>query len=555
MQAPRAAAGELAGAARRISVPRVLREHGVVLALGGLVAVQWLAILAFALTVRHNGWLYYQGGDQLWHYTTASFLADGDLPFTTVGFAWPFALLPVAAAAGPQYLDALPAIVLLNVLVLLPAAVLLVYALGARLAGRAVGLLAAALWVVLPWAAVPLFDHGYHEKYVEQFLTQPMGLTGMSDLPSTVALLGAAVLTARVLERDDVWAGAAAGLATGIAIGVKPSVAIALPAFAVAAALAGRWRALLGAGAGLALPLLALIVWKARGVGYLPAFALGEPSAFAAGGVFEPVDKYVDWSLDHARRLERDLRGEFFSVRVLELLPLAGVVGLFRRTPPGAVLVGGWFVLVVLVRAGSPLSSIDNGSFLRYLMPAFPAFCVLAASVLLLVPSLGGRLAAMPGPPPPGRRASFWITATLAVATAAVLGATALATPLEDPVAVRAQPGQPMIPVVDDFEPEITADGRRIDLRWKPAPGTNAATFYRVFRGQGETDLDCSGSGAIDCTLAMQPVGETREPSFSEEPPGAGRWIYRVSVAANWLDDTTQGDPTLLSRPVVVTTR
>ena len=83
MQAPRALGGELAGAARRISVPRVLREHGVAIALGGLVVVQWLAILAFALTVRHNGWLYYQGGDQLWHYTTASFLSGGDLPFTT----------------------------------------------------------------------------------------------------------------------------------------------------------------------------------------------------------------------------------------------------------------------------------------------------------------------------------------------------------------------------------------------------------------------------------------------------------------------------------------
>ena len=33
--------------------------------LGGLVAVQWLALLAFALTVRHNGLVFYQGGDQI----------------------------------------------------------------------------------------------------------------------------------------------------------------------------------------------------------------------------------------------------------------------------------------------------------------------------------------------------------------------------------------------------------------------------------------------------------------------------------------------------------
>src|SRR5262249_9610770 len=36
-----------------------------------LIAVQWIAVLALALTVRHNGWLYYAGGDQLWHYTGA----------------------------------------------------------------------------------------------------------------------------------------------------------------------------------------------------------------------------------------------------------------------------------------------------------------------------------------------------------------------------------------------------------------------------------------------------------------------------------------------------
>ena len=39
-------------------------------ALAALAVAQWLAILAFALTVRHNGWLFYQGGDQIWPLTT-----------------------------------------------------------------------------------------------------------------------------------------------------------------------------------------------------------------------------------------------------------------------------------------------------------------------------------------------------------------------------------------------------------------------------------------------------------------------------------------------------
>jgi len=44
------------------------------------VVVQWLALLALALSVKHNGWLYYAGGDQLWHYSGAYLLAHGHLP-------------------------------------------------------------------------------------------------------------------------------------------------------------------------------------------------------------------------------------------------------------------------------------------------------------------------------------------------------------------------------------------------------------------------------------------------------------------------------------------
>ena len=56
--------------------------------LGALVVVQWLALLAFAVTVKHNGWLYYAGGDQLWHYSGAYLLAHGHLPPALVGYGW-----------------------------------------------------------------------------------------------------------------------------------------------------------------------------------------------------------------------------------------------------------------------------------------------------------------------------------------------------------------------------------------------------------------------------------------------------------------------------------
>jgi hypothetical protein len=52
--------------------------------------------------------------------------------------------------------------------------------------------------------------------------------------------------------------------------------------------------------------------------------------------------------------------------------------------------------------------------------------------------------------------------------------------------------------------------------------------------------------------VALPEVGVTRRTSFVDRPPG-GDWIYRVAVAANWLDDTTQGDVYLVGDAVAVT--
>ena len=110
--------------------------------LATLVGTQWLAVLVLAFTVRHNGWLYYAGGDQLWHYTGAYLLAHGHLPPSYVGYGWSIMLLPFAAVAGPNLVSALPAIVLLNTLVLLPVALLCIYGIAARIASKQEGVAA-----------------------------------------------------------------------------------------------------------------------------------------------------------------------------------------------------------------------------------------------------------------------------------------------------------------------------------------------------------------------------------------------------------------------------
>ena len=67
--------------------------------LGPLLVVQWLALLALALTVRHNSWLYYQGGDQTYYYTDAWLFGHWTLPTAEVGWGWSYVLTPIAGAS------------------------------------------------------------------------------------------------------------------------------------------------------------------------------------------------------------------------------------------------------------------------------------------------------------------------------------------------------------------------------------------------------------------------------------------------------------------------
>src|SRR5437879_996257 len=151
---------------RTIRLPRGLGPFGRQpwIVLGPLVLVQWIAVLALALTVRHNGWLYYQGGDQTFYYTTSWLLTHWTLPPTPIGYAWSYVTTPVAAAAGPSFVNGLPAIIVINTLILLPVALLCVYGIASRIAGRVFGYWAAALWIAVPFAAIPFFDHRYHAK-------------------------------------------------------------------------------------------------------------------------------------------------------------------------------------------------------------------------------------------------------------------------------------------------------------------------------------------------------------------------------------------------------
>jgi hypothetical protein len=540
---------------------------------GSLVGIQWLALLAFALTVRHNGWLYYQGGDQTFYYSTSWLLSDWTLPVTPIGYGWPYLMTPVSTFAGPSVLHALPWILILNALVLVPIAVVCMYGIGARIGGRLIGYLAAALWVALPYAAIPLFDQRFHQKYVEWALPQSLGLSALSDFPSTVVILVSAYYTLRALD-GRAWGDAAiAGLAAGFAVGIKPANGIFVAAPVLALVVARHWRqtaVLIGA---LAPAVVTLTIWKSRGLGDIPALALGggHLAAFAlalplALG-FDSVSKYVhlDWG-QFGRNLDQ-LREFFWSVRPLEWAPVAGTIALFLRVPAKAVLVGVWFFGYILVKGTSSNARVEDASFFRLVMPAFPAFVVLLAAIPLLVPTLGAVLRQRYRPAPP-RPHSLRVVAAAAAAFAFV--------PLVLVGAAGAQSGPRVVKYFaqnvfvpnDRFAVDAKRTGRAVSLSW-PGQKTGATdVFYRVFRSpasgldpdkpyvyppliKGVNCVSEHAGGAADCRLKMDTIAVTPGTGFVDHPP-PGDWSYRIGVSANWLDDTNLGDVVLVSRPATV---
>ena len=110
-------------------------------------------------------------------------------------------LTPITWVTGPTFVQALPPLVLFQVLVLGPIALLCVYGIASPIGGRLLGYWASFLWVVAPFAAIPLFVDRYQERWGEQFLPQALGLTAMADFPSMVLVLASARLRRALARR------------------------------------------------------------------------------------------------------------------------------------------------------------------------------------------------------------------------------------------------------------------------------------------------------------------------------------------------------------------
>jgi hypothetical protein len=525
--------------------------------LGPLVVVGWLVVLFVARAAVHTGWLYYNGGDGTWYYTTGWVLAHGHIPYASIGYAYPMLLAPLARIAGPNMLAGLPYAIAVNTIVLGPLALVCIYGIAKQIAGRRFAYLASIVWVIAPLLAIPYFDPRYHRRYVGETLPAVLGLTTLGDFPSMVVLLVSAYFTLRAISTGRGTDALTAGLAAGLALGIKPANATFLPALVLGLAFARRLRPLVLALVGLVPSVLCLAIWKDRGIGTLPLFSL--PSrTLALGPANEPLgltvhlSHYIRFSWHTLTQNIDGIREYTWSKRLIEWSIVAGAIALFRRSIPLAVMVISWFAAYLVIKGGT-ITSFTGGNFFRYMSPAFPAVFLLALSVPLLLPIAGRKLAAS------GTTATWPLTER---ARRRVVGVTAFCcvAPLVPLVAFPEQTGpiastfpfQSLFVPTDRFEVHAKVVGGVVRLTWAGQSAHGAKVNYDVFRAPTDV-LSCQSTsgGSTLCSNPIDPI-EQVSVNHAADVPGGGDWVYRVAAVSGVPPPSGEGDAILYSSPVGV---
>jgi hypothetical protein len=519
----------------RVRFPRRLRyEPWSVLV--PLVVLQWLVAAHVARYATHNGWLYFHDHADTWSFTAAWALAHGHVADASVSYGLPLLYAPVAWITGPSLLDALHVLVPVQVGLLVPLGALGAFALGGRAGGRVIGYASAVVWALAPLASISYFAQ--HSFWVDRILPAIAGLTATAYLPGTLAVLLAGVFALRALDERQLVDAACAGVAAGTAIAIKPTNVLFLAAPVVAFAITRRWREL-GAFAAALLPcLVTYIVWREHSVGHIGSWT----DALLLPNPIEITRNHFDINIGYY------LQQVSWSARVLEWVAVAGFVGLLKRSPVKALFFGTWLGMYVLAEGASSRTQADGLIFWHLLMPAFPAYCVLLASVPLLWPRAEKHLTD-PYPYRPRRIVPLTVVAALAVVAAIVpLVAVAASPSLKGLDTVVELQSREIVPVDRSLHVTVRVKLGRTMLSWK-APDLPATPTYEIYRAHGAHDLACRhGSGATRCVLASRRIATTKRTAFEEVPAGT-KVTYRVAVIANELGAPATGVAVAISPP------
>ena len=436
-------------------------------------------------------------------------------------------------------------------LVLMPIAMAAMYGIGERLGGRLFGYWILLLWIALPLIGIKYTDTGFKQRYSELTLPNGFGLTSLSDFPTMVALAVAAFFCLRALQHEAWWPDAAlAGAFAGVAIGIKPSSSLFLGGAVLALVGCRRWRGLVAFGAAIVPFLLALTVWKWRGLGYVPLFHAERGAHLAAGAMLEPLGalnlhQYINLNWSQLSSNLGSLQEHFWSARVVEWTLVAGTVALARRGLAPFLLFGGWFWAFLLVKGTGNAGDLETGALLRMLMPAIPAFVVMVAALPLLLPRTTRLLPRTDVHPWATRR----VTTTMLVAAVLLFAVVPIAlaggsTPTNKGFAMTTSGP---IPLDSGLDLHARVAAGRIELTWSPQHSDGGPLFYEILRADHGA---CSVPPSFSACAKI--VGFTRGRNYVDAPP-TGRYDYWVLVGANWIDTPTAGDEYVASEPVTVT--
>jgi hypothetical protein len=512
--------------------------------------VAWGIALWLALDTPHNGWVWYSGGDATEYWNGEWALAHGLVPQAIISYGLPVLYAWVPLVAGPSLLDGLPLIAVAQVTVVVPLAVAGVWAVGNRLFGRRYAAVAAALWTFGPLLMIWGFTPGYRSEFEQLFLAPHWaGLTNMADQASLVAVLWAAWAALRAADSGQADDGVVAGVLAGVCIALKPANGYLVPAIAVLFVATRRPRTAAAWTAGIVPALLALLVWKAKGLGHLPIVSSAAAAREAAAGTLAVgTNRYVHFDGHHFGQELRDLREVFWDPRLLEFLVLAGAVGALRRVPAKGAFLVTWFAAFCVVKGSSIHADISSASYWRFVEPGLPALALLAASVAFLWPVAGRREEATLPPESRGafRRRRFVLPALVAAIPLVFVLAAPASTGFRF---ARDNENATEAPIVSSLRPKIhpVADG--VELVWQPRrPPGGTRVSYIVLRSANGDGCDKPPEGADECFINMTRVAWTRRPVYVDRP-GPGTHTYRIAVVADYRDDPQSRDLMLLSTP------
>jgi hypothetical protein len=499
-----------------------------------LVVVEWVGIAVEAHRIHHNGWLYTANPLATWEGTTGWIVGTGHTPHTVVGYGLPILLAPITWFTGASFVAALPIVVLLQVGVLLPLAVLGMYALGARAAGRLAGYAAAIVWTLAPFVSTWYF--ALHHRWRGEILPELLGLTLRPELIGAVFVLAAGVLVLRSLDGRRPIDAAGAAVAASFAVALEPANVVFFAAPMLAFLGARRFRDMLVFAAAVVPCALIYLVWSIRSVGH--------------ASLLLPAAAHFSW---HELSVNFGVLNDVsWSPRVLEWIAVAGVVGLLKRDAVKALFFATWIGAYVVAEGASGTERGFDVAFWHVFMGAFPAWCALAASIPLVWPRPGRESTLLPYRP----RVLLSAAAPTAVLVLVPLVAVIVAAPLKSGT-TAATLARRFVPINRGVTPSASVNGRRVTLRWRPLGTQHARIFYAVFRSTGPGhDLICTtqGSSATDCAIRMVRVGATIGTTFTNVP-GKGSFTYRVAIGAAYPRFRNRGITALLSRPVTVRVR